>query len=219
MPREAGAEDIRKAYRHLARQYHPDVNPGDTAAEDRFKEVSEAYAVLSDDQKRRDYDEFGEVSLEGGFDREAARRAREAFGARFGAGGEPGFAGEGYSYGDLDEMLSHLFGRAGHSGGPAAGFAMRGADLESELELEFLEAARGTEKQLALARPDAQGGVVRETVTVRIPDMPRGEYAVRLYDTEAGEWLPETTVQADGSLTVKVAELSTDIAVRIERKR
>ncbi len=169
MPREAESEAIRKAYRHLARQYHPDVNPGDQAAEDRFKQVSEAYSVLSDDQRRRDYDEFGEVSLESGFDREAAQRAREAFGARFGAGGEPGFAGEAYSYGDLDDMLSHLFGRAGRGGGEAAGFALRGADLESELELEFLEAARGTQKQLALARPDAQGGVVRENVTVRIP--------------------------------------------------
>lgn len=169
VPREADAEAVRKAYRHLARQYHPDVNPGDEAAEDRFKQVSEAYAVLSDDERRRDYDEFGEVSLEGGFDREAARQAREAFGARFGAGGEPGFAGEAYSYGDLDDMLSRMFGGARRGAGDAAGFVLRGADLETELELEFLEAARGTEKQLSLARPDAQGGVTRENVTVRIP--------------------------------------------------
>ncbi len=66
--RDADEEAIRKAYRHLARCSHPDVNPGDAEAEERFKAVSEAYAVLSDEEKRRNYDEFGEVSLEAGFD-------------------------------------------------------------------------------------------------------------------------------------------------------
>ena len=80
--RDADADTIRKAYRKLAREHHPDVNPGDDAAEERFKEISQAYSVLSDAERRSHYDEFGDVSLEGGFDPEAARRARDAFGAR-----------------------------------------------------------------------------------------------------------------------------------------
>jgi len=174
VPRDADAEAIRKAYRRLARRFHPDVNPGDAKAEERFKEVSEAYAALSDPEKRRDYDEFGEVSLESGFDREAARRAREAFGERFGGAGAAGFdfepGGQAYSFGDIDDLLSGLFGGRGRrSGGGGRMFRRPGHDVETELELDFLEAARGTEKRLSLPRPTADGGTRTETVTVRIP--------------------------------------------------
>ena len=171
VPKDADKEAIRKAYRKLARQYHPDVNPDDAAAEARFKEVSEAYAVLSDEEKRRNYDEFGDVSLESGFDAEKARQAREAFGARFGAGagaGGPGpefFAGGGgqeFEFGDLDDLLGRVFGARG---GRGRARAMRGPDLETELELDFLDAARGGERRVTLPLP--QGG--SETVTVRIP--------------------------------------------------
>lgn len=167
--RDADAETIRKVYRQLARRHHPDVNPGDKAAEERFKAVSEAYAVLSDPEKRRLYDEFGEISLQSGFDPEAARRAREAFGARFGGGGFefPGATGgEGFAFGDLDDLLSQLFERRGWRGEPRPG---RGADLEAELELDLLDAARGGEQRLTIGRPTADGGIRRETVTVRIP--------------------------------------------------
>lgn len=168
VPREADEGAIRKAYRSLARRYHPDVNPGDRQAEERFKEISEVYAVLSDPEKRRDYDEFGEVSLEAGFDREAARRMRETFGARFGGPGG-GFGGQGFQFGDIDDLLAGFFGGRGGRGAGGPGFALRGPDVEAELELDFLEAARGTEKRISLARPTAQGGMRSDSVTVRIP--------------------------------------------------
>lgn len=169
VPKDADRDTIRKAYRKLARQYHPDVNPDDASAEARFKEISEAWAVLADDEKRRNYDEFGDVSLESGFDADKARQAREDFGRRFGgagAGRDP-FAqafrgGEGeFEFGDLDDLLGRVF-RGGARGGPRA---MRGPDLETELELDFVHAARGGEHRITLPLPD--GG--SETVTVRIP--------------------------------------------------
>jgi curved DNA-binding protein len=167
VPREADAKAIKKAYRKLARQYHPDVNPGDAAAEERFKRISEAYAVLGDQDKRRNYDEFGEASREGGFDSDAARRAREAFGARFGTGGRAegfsGFGGQSFDFGNLEDILGRSFGGRGR------GRRFRGEDIQASMELDFLEAARGGEKRLTITRPNPSGAPITETVTVRIP--------------------------------------------------
>jgi curved DNA-binding protein len=178
VPRDADADAIKKAYRKLARQHHPDVNPGDAAAEERFKEISQAYAVLSDPEQRRAYDEFGDVALEGGFDAEAARKARDAFQSRFGggAGGHPfggaeGFGGpeggpERFEFGgDLDDLLEQLMGqrRGGGRRGPR-----RGGDVEAELALDLRDAALGCERRLTLTRPTAKGPRP-ETVTVKVP--------------------------------------------------
>jgi curved DNA-binding protein len=176
--RDADANTIRKAYRKLARQHHPDVNPGDSAAEERFKEISHAYSVLSDAEKRSHYDEFGDVALEGGFDAEAARRAREAFGARFGG---PEFEGGGaeFHFGDLDDLLGGVFSRFGREGGRPPR-PRRGRDLEASITLGFLDAARGGEHRLSLARPTADGGVTQEQITVRTPPGVRDGGRIRL---------------------------------------
>ncbi|MDH3520753.1 MAG: DnaJ domain-containing protein [Myxococcales bacterium] len=168
--RNADADTIRKAYRKLARQYHPDVNPGDEAAEERFKAISHAYAVLSDPEKRSQYDEFGEAALGGGFDAEAARRAREAFGKRF-RGAEDAdfgrFSGE-FSFGNLDDLLGGIFSRYGEAPGRPA-HPTRGPDLHASITLDFLDAARGGEQRVSIGRPSSDGSVKQERLTVRIP--------------------------------------------------
>jgi DnaJ-class molecular chaperone len=165
--RDADLETIRKAYRKLARQTHPDLNPGDAAAEERFKQISKAWEVLEDPERRRSYDEFGEISLEAGFDADEARQAREAFGARFGFEGRPrgGPRAQEFEFGDLDDLLGGVFGR--RAGG--RGVRLPGSDLQASLELDFEEAIRGGEKRLTVTRPAADGGMETKTLTVRIP--------------------------------------------------
>jgi curved DNA-binding protein len=169
--RDADHDDIRKTYRRLARENHPDLNPGDNAAEERFKQISRAWEVLSDPAKRQSYDEFGEISLDSGFDAEAARRAKEAFGSRFGEAGRAGGGryAEEFEFGGIDDLFGNLFGGAAAGRGGRGAPRMRGGDVEAELELDFLDAVRGGEKRLSLGRPDASGGLTTQDVTVRIP--------------------------------------------------
>jgi curved DNA-binding protein len=169
--KSASTEDIKKAYRKLARETHPDLNPGDSVAEARFKQVSVAYDVLSDEQKRADYDEFGDIALEGGFDAERARTEREHFSSRFGSPDGTGF-GEAFAFEGLEDLFRQFGGSGGNArthGGPSSTMRMPGRDLESEMTLGFVEAAKGGERRLSLARPAADGSAVQQSITVRIP--------------------------------------------------
>ncbi len=148
VPRDASSADIKKAYRKLARELHPDRNPGDTQAEQRFKEVSEAYAVLSDENKRREYDEMRSLFGSGAFRRQARAGGggmpfdlSDLFGAATRTGG-PGFTG------GVSDLFSSLFGGGVRRRGPA-----RGRDIESEVVLEFAEAVHGTTLPLTLRSP------------------------------------------------------------------
>ncbi|GAW93450.1 molecular chaperone DnaJ [Calderihabitans maritimus] len=136
--RNASQEEIKKAYRRLARKYHPDVNPGDKEAEAKFKEVKEAYEVLSDPEKRARYDQFGHAGTEGG---------ANGFG---GFGGFEGFGG-GADFGGFDDIFDMFFGR-GFGTRSRRKAPQKGADLEVEMEISFEEAAFGTEKDVEVPR-------------------------------------------------------------------
>jgi curved DNA-binding protein len=148
VPKTADAAELKAAYRKLAQQHHPDRNPDDKAAEERFKEVSAAFAVLGDEKKRKLYDEFGLDGLREGFDSEAARNyqrwAGQGAGAQRGAGGfgfDFGNMGGLGGFGDLDDLLGGLFGGRGRQARPH----MRGQDLEGEISLSIRQAIEGTE--------------------------------------------------------------------------
>lgn len=153
----ASTEDLKKAYRKLAKKYHPDLNPNDKEAEAKFKEINEAYAILSDDEKRAQYDQYGHAGMGGqGFGNFTNADVEDIFRSFFGGGGFGGFSG---------------FGGFGNE---RANYPTKGGDLEYRLQIEFMEAAFGTSKEITVAKEDvceecqgkgAQKGTEPETCT------------------------------------------------------
>lgn len=150
VPRSADASDIKKAYRKLARKFHPDVNPGNDEAEKKFKEIQEAYAVLSDADKKNQYDRFGTVDGDptAGFD--PFRRARARTSTQGPEGFRVDFDGMG-GFQDLGDIFSQFFGGA-RPGGRARQAPRRGADQELAVEVSFADAVQGTTISLPVQR-------------------------------------------------------------------
>jgi molecular chaperone DnaJ len=156
--RKASTKDIRTSFRKLARKYHPDLNPGDKAAEEKFKQLQEAYDILSDSKKRQMYDQYGFYSdnapppgYSGGQDPSSEQNVNFDFGG-FDFGGGAGAEGGGASFRDL---FGQFFGGRRGGGGVVESEQEAGGDLEYQIEIDFWDSVRGAVKKLQITRMDA----------------------------------------------------------------
>ncbi len=150
IPKGATDQDVKKAYRRLALRYHPDKNKGDKDAEAKFKEINQAYEILSDSQKRSNYDRFGETGSQQGFG---------GYGGGSGSyGGANGFGGEGFDFssfsgaGGFSDIFESFFGGSANASSPKKRGPKQGEDIEFRMQISFEEAAFGTEKDLMVTK-------------------------------------------------------------------
>jgi curved DNA-binding protein len=247
VPKNAEGDTIKKAYRKLAGQLHPDKNPGNKTAETRFKEVTHAYEVLGDPKKRKLYDEFGEEGLREGFDPERVRAYRD-WARRQNRGAGSGREGGAETF-DLEDMLGgagaggfgdlfgDLIGRARRPRGP-----IKGPDLESEITIDFASALRGATLEL---RPQGSAGTpvavripagAAEGSRVRIPNQggpspnggPRGDLVLTIHVTPHPHFrregddlhldLPVTISEAYHGAKVKVPTVDGSVTLKIPER-
>lgn len=152
--KDASKEEIKKAYRKLARKWHPDINPGNKEAEQRFKEISAAYDCLGNDEKKKLYDEFGEDGLRAGFDEKKAREYKQwgAYGQDAAYEGDSGDRAYG-RYQSYEDVFGDLFGGAGgYEGDFRTRASAKGRDIEYEITIDLLSALKGFETELSLQK-------------------------------------------------------------------
>jgi DnaJ-class molecular chaperone len=192
--RDASQEEIRRAYHRLARKLHPDLNPGDARAEERFKQLNAAYDLLGDAEKRARFDR-GEIDATGAEASQPQQHYyRDYAGGRAGGGAHPYETDAGFAdMMDADDLLAELFGRGGAGGGGGTRMRMRGGDLRGRLELGFLEAVNGATRRLTL--PDGS------VVDVVVPPGTRDGQVLRL----RGKGAPGLGGGASGDLLVEVS--------------
>ncbi len=200
LERSASEDDIRRTFRRLAKELHPDLRPGDAAASERFKKVTVAYDLLSDAEKRRRFD-AGEIDGMG--------EPRQRY-ARQGAGGAAGGREQGFG-----DIFADLFGDR-RSRGPQGGFSLRGQDVRYTLEVEFLEAALGTRKRVTLP----EGGVLDLSVPEAVTDGQvlrlKGKGTPGLRGGEAGDALVEIRVRPHGEFRREGNDILLDVPVTLD---
>lgn len=213
--RQSSADEIRKAYRKLAKKYHPDHNPNDKEAEEEFKAISAAFDILGDTEKKGQFDR-GEIDADGN-DRPTMRRgaysgAQSRSWASHGAGGAGGFSG-GTGYEDIGDIFSEFFG---HRAGRQQPRPQRGQDVRYRLSVDFLEAARGKVKRVTLA--DGRH------VDVTIPEGLRDGQTLRLKGKgqpgvaggPAGDVLVEASVRPHSLFQVQGNNLTMDVPITLK---
>lgn len=216
--RQASADDIRKAYRRLAKKYHPDQNQGDPRAEDRFKEISAAFEVIGDDAKRKRFDR-GEIDADGN----EKMGAGPFSGGRAPRGWPPRGHPDQSGFEDIGDIFGDFFGGGRAPGGPSAGaggprrtMPQKGRDVRYRLAVDFLDAARGVTKRVALK--SGQG------VDVAIPEGLRDGQTLRLRGQgepgvaggAAGDVLVEITVRPHRFYTVNGDDLRLDVPITLK---
>jgi molecular chaperone DnaJ len=144
--KDASQEEIKKAYRKLARKWHPDINPGNKEAEQKFKEISQAYDCIGDTKKRKLYDEFGEDGLQAGFDAEKAKEYKKW--SSFQEAGRQRAGQDFGQYQSYEDIFGDLFG--GVRGGPGATMAARGRDAEHDMTIDLISALKGFKTDLSM---------------------------------------------------------------------
>jgi len=211
----ASAEEIKKTYRKLAKKLHPDMNPGDKKAEERFKEVSGAFEVIGDPKKRALFDEFGEISTRPGFDEAKAREfQRQAAEGAFGGFRGGGFSG-GFDPADVESMFGDLFGggRGRRRRGPVP---TPGDDVEAAIEVDLRDAVLGAEREINFSR---NGEPVR--LKVKIPPGVETGSRVRLprqggpgeMGGEPGDLYLRITVREHPTVRVQGRDLLLDLPI------
>ncbi len=183
----ASDDEIKKAYRKLAKQYHPDLNKDNPEAADKFKEAAEAYEVLSDSEKRSRYDQFGHAGVDQG--------------AGFGGGGFGGF--DGFDMGDLGDIFGSFFGGRGGFNSSRRNGPVRGRDIQQAIELTFEEAAFGCKKEVTIIRmencPDCAGSGAKKGTTPQTCSQCNGTGQMRtVQNTPFGQFASTTTCNACG---------------------
>ena len=213
VPRTASVEEIKQAFRKLARLYHPDVAKNKVTGEAKFKEINEAYEVLGDPDKRRQYDELGANWQDGG--RGAGAAGTGWHDRTPGAEGESDFEFGGTGFSDFFESF---FGGAGDG----SAFAQEGRDVEADLLVTLEEALRGSVRKVTLRRPGPDGGAERsDTYQVRIPPGVREGQRIRLAGQggaglgggTAGDLYLRVRLARHPDFTVQAADLHCDLAL------
>lgn len=206
----ASQSDIKKAYRKLAKKYHPDANGGAAKAEEKFKEISEAYSVLNDPERKKLYDKFGHSAFDGSAPGTEAGGSWSGFGGFSDFGGDVRNSGGNYREyhfegGNMDDILKDLFGGGFSSGGFSDGFSgfrsrdpgQDGADMTADIEVSFNEAAFGCDKYINL-KDQSTGG--SSSIKVHIPAGIDTGQSIRL----KGKGSPGMNGGKDGDLLLKV---------------
>ena len=210
VPRTATDEEIRRTYRKLAKELHPDLNPSNQAvAEERFKKVSAAYDIVGDPEKRKQYDR-GEIDANG----EQRRSYQRAHAGGNPFGGRTGRAGDEFGFGDIfSDLFGSMRGRGADAGAP---FRMRGQDIRYTLEVDFLEAVNGTTKRVTMP----EGGVLDLNVPEGVADGQilrlRGKGGPAGRGGEAGDALVEVRVRPHQQFKRSGDDITLDLPIALD---